>query len=233
MYHNKRVKVVTEDGRAYVRQFRNKFDIIYSGSTNTFAALASGSFALAENYLFTREAFEDYYRAMSDSGIMLLEPSILHSPFGERRHRRDEQAECSQSGQSFGCLRFSRQGTNGDADEQTANEKSDMGGMRCISFRPRTILNSGLSIQVPIPSKTILLTRLWKTAGRPHNQTAQRIYRHQRMTVPLPLKWGCGRISNSQNCKRFNHGNSKDFLWRNCLLPSFCWSLGCSLFQST
>lgn len=73
MYHNKRVTVVTEDGRAYVRQFRNKFDIIYSGSTNTFAALASGSFALAENYLFTREAFEDYYRAMSDSGVMLLD----------------------------------------------------------------------------------------------------------------------------------------------------------------
>ncbi len=73
IYSNDKVKVITEDGRAYVRQFNNKFDVIYSLSSNTFASLASGAFALAENYLFTREAFEDYFDAMTDDGIMLMD----------------------------------------------------------------------------------------------------------------------------------------------------------------
>jgi len=73
IYNDPRVKVVTEDGRAYVRRFENKFDIIYSLSSNTFAALASGSFALAENYLFTKEAFQDYWKSLSDSGFVMME----------------------------------------------------------------------------------------------------------------------------------------------------------------
>lgn len=73
IYNHPNVKVITEDGRAYVRRFCNKFDIIYSLSSNTFASLASGAFALAENYLFTREAFEDYIDAMTRDGIMLLD----------------------------------------------------------------------------------------------------------------------------------------------------------------
>lgn len=73
IYKHKNVKVISEDGRAYIRQFKNKFDVIYSLSSNTFASLASGAFALAENYLFTREAFEDYLDAMTNDGIMLID----------------------------------------------------------------------------------------------------------------------------------------------------------------
>jgi spermidine synthase len=73
VYNDPRVEVVTEDGRVFVRRFKNAFDIIYSSSSNTFAALASGAFALAENYLFTTEAFMDYWTALSDSGYMVLE----------------------------------------------------------------------------------------------------------------------------------------------------------------
>lgn len=73
IYTDPRVKVVTEDGRSYVRRYKNKFDLITSFSSNTFAALASGSFALAENYLFTTEAFEDYYLALTERGIFYME----------------------------------------------------------------------------------------------------------------------------------------------------------------
>jgi hypothetical protein len=73
IYHDPRVTVAVEDGRAYVRRFRDHFDIIYSLSSNTFAALASGSFALAEDYLFTTEAFEDYWRALSPDGFLVME----------------------------------------------------------------------------------------------------------------------------------------------------------------
>uniref|UniRef100_UPI003567722C spermine/spermidine synthase domain-containing protein n=1 Tax=Ancylomarina sp. TaxID=1970196 RepID=UPI003567722C len=73
LYNDTRVRVVSEDARAYVRRFNNHFDVIYSLSSNTFAALASGSFALAENYLFTTEAFQDYYKALSPKGYLLME----------------------------------------------------------------------------------------------------------------------------------------------------------------
>ncbi len=76
VFRDPRVKVVTEDARAYVRRFENKFDVIYSLSSNSWAALASGSFALAENYLFTTEAFIDYWHALSDSGFMMMEHQV-------------------------------------------------------------------------------------------------------------------------------------------------------------
>jgi len=73
IYNDPRVTVATEDARAYVKRFENKFDIIYSLSSNTWAALASGSFALAENYLFTTEAFKDYWLSLSDNGYLMME----------------------------------------------------------------------------------------------------------------------------------------------------------------
>lgn len=72
-YDDPRVKVVSEDARAFIRRHTNRFDVIYSLSSNTFAALASGSFALAENYLFTTEAFQDYWTALSERGYLMME----------------------------------------------------------------------------------------------------------------------------------------------------------------
>jgi len=73
IYRDPRVRVVTEDARAYVGRHKNSFDLIYSLSSNTFAALASGSFALAENYLFTQEAFQDYWESLSPGGFLTME----------------------------------------------------------------------------------------------------------------------------------------------------------------
>jgi predicted membrane-bound spermidine synthase len=73
IYSDPRVKVITEDARTFIKRYNNKFDLIYSLSSNTFAALASGSFALAENYLFTKEAFADYWNSLSENGFMMME----------------------------------------------------------------------------------------------------------------------------------------------------------------
>lgn len=73
IYLDPRVKVVTEDARAYLRRFEGRFDAILSWSSNSFAALASGAFALSENYLFTTEAFEDYLRALAPGGVLVME----------------------------------------------------------------------------------------------------------------------------------------------------------------
>lgn len=73
IYANPRVRVVTEDARAYLRRNPGRFDLLVSSSANSFAALASGAFALSENYLFTTEAFQDYLRALKSGGYLLLE----------------------------------------------------------------------------------------------------------------------------------------------------------------
>jgi hypothetical protein len=81
IYNDPRVNVITEDARTYIRKYEKKFDIIYSLSSNSWAAFASGSFALAENYLFTTEAFKDYWHALSDSGFMSIEHQFYNPRF--------------------------------------------------------------------------------------------------------------------------------------------------------
>ena len=73
IYQDPRVKVITEDARAYVRRFNNKFDFIYSFSSNSYAALASGAFALTENYIYTTESFKDYWNALTENGFLIME----------------------------------------------------------------------------------------------------------------------------------------------------------------
>lgn len=76
LYHDPRVRVVSEDARTYVRRHPGSFDVIFSISSNTWAALGSGSFALAESYLFTTEAFVDYWRALSPGGFLSMEHQV-------------------------------------------------------------------------------------------------------------------------------------------------------------
>jgi hypothetical protein len=76
VYHDPRVTVVTEDARTYVRRNKQKFDVIFSLSSNTWAALGSGSFALGENYILTTEAFEDYWEALTPGGFLSMEHQV-------------------------------------------------------------------------------------------------------------------------------------------------------------
>ena len=81
------MRVVTEDARTYVRRHRGAFDVIYSLSSNTWAALGSGAFALAENYLFTTEAFQDYWRALCAGRLPVARAPDVHAAAGERGDR--------------------------------------------------------------------------------------------------------------------------------------------------
>lgn len=76
LYESAGVEVHSADARVYARQHPAAFDLIISRSSNTFAALSSGAFALAENYLFTIEAFADFYRALTADGVLLIEHQV-------------------------------------------------------------------------------------------------------------------------------------------------------------
>jgi hypothetical protein len=65
-----RVSVVHDDGRSYVKRTREKFDVIQLTGVDTMTVYANGSMNMAEEYLYTVEAFEDYLAALTPDGVL-------------------------------------------------------------------------------------------------------------------------------------------------------------------
>ena len=70
LFKQSNVKLVTDEGRNYVRSSKEKYDAILSVHTISNSAIASGALSLSENYILTKEAFEDYYDHLADSGTI-------------------------------------------------------------------------------------------------------------------------------------------------------------------
>ena len=64
------VTLVTDEGRSFVRRSRDTYDAIVARHTISNAAVASGALSLAENYVLTREAFEDYLDRLGPRGTI-------------------------------------------------------------------------------------------------------------------------------------------------------------------
>jgi SAM-dependent methyltransferase len=64
------VHAIVGDGRNYVARTPERFDIIQAALADTWAASSAGAFALTENSLYTLEAFQDYFRHLTDDGIL-------------------------------------------------------------------------------------------------------------------------------------------------------------------
>jgi predicted membrane-bound spermidine synthase len=72
LYHQPEVHLVTDEGRSFVRRSAEKYDAIISVHTISNAAIASGALGLAENYVLTREAFEDYLDHLTPDGTIFF-----------------------------------------------------------------------------------------------------------------------------------------------------------------
>lgn len=72
MYDLPEVRLVTDEGRSFVRRSDEQYDAIISVHTISNAAVASGALSLAENYVLTREAFNDYLDRLTQDGILFL-----------------------------------------------------------------------------------------------------------------------------------------------------------------
>ena len=72
IYRHPAVEIVHSDGRTYVERSGEKFDVIQLTLVDTFAAISSGALALAEDFLYTTEAFEAYVDHLSPDGILVL-----------------------------------------------------------------------------------------------------------------------------------------------------------------
>jgi predicted membrane-bound spermidine synthase len=72
LFHQPEVHLVTDEGRSFVRRSTEKYDAIISVHTISNAAIASGALSLAENYVLTREAFEDYLDHLAADGTIFF-----------------------------------------------------------------------------------------------------------------------------------------------------------------
>ena len=66
------VKANLAEGRSFVRRSSERFDVIQATLVDTWAASATGTFALSENHLYTVEAFEDYLDHLTDRGLVSM-----------------------------------------------------------------------------------------------------------------------------------------------------------------
>ena len=80
--HHPRVTLVKDEGRSYVKHSSEEFDIIQINYTDTWSASASGALALAENFIYTTEAIQDYYSRLSDRGVISI-TRTLSKPYRE------------------------------------------------------------------------------------------------------------------------------------------------------
>ncbi|MFN0089712.1 MAG: hypothetical protein ACKVWR_05495, partial [Acidimicrobiales bacterium] len=72
VYRRPNVQAVHAEGRSFLRREGGIYDLIQLSGTDTYAALSSGSYILSESYLYTEEAFDDYFAHLSENGVLCI-----------------------------------------------------------------------------------------------------------------------------------------------------------------
>jgi len=72
LYQEARVQVINEDGRAYVRRHTARYDLVHLALNGGQRPVVSGAYSLAENYLYTVEAFDDYLAHLNEGGLLIV-----------------------------------------------------------------------------------------------------------------------------------------------------------------
>ncbi|HXZ28742.1 MAG TPA: hypothetical protein VEG08_12185, partial [Terriglobales bacterium] len=72
LYEIPEVHLHVADGRSWIRQSRDQYDVIQMTLVDTWASTAAGAFALSENSLYTTEAFREYFDHLKPDGIIAI-----------------------------------------------------------------------------------------------------------------------------------------------------------------
>ncbi len=74
------IELVNAEGRAFLRSTDERFDVIQLSGVDTFTALAAGAYTVAEAYVYTLEAFEDFARRLAPGGCLQMSRLVLEPP---------------------------------------------------------------------------------------------------------------------------------------------------------
>jgi len=72
IYSYPQVEVVVAEGRGFIESTSKRYDLIQMTLLDSFAASASGVYALSESYLYTIEALEEYIEHLTQEGILSI-----------------------------------------------------------------------------------------------------------------------------------------------------------------
>jgi spermidine synthase len=72
LYERPEVHIQVTDGRSFVRNAKQNFDIVQMTLVDTWASTAAGAFALSENSLYTVEAFREYFEHLKSDGMVAI-----------------------------------------------------------------------------------------------------------------------------------------------------------------
>ena len=83
IFSGDRVKVVLADGRTFMERTDETFDLIQISLIDSWAASAAGAYILAENNLYTVEAFHTYLARLNPDGVLTVSRWALTQTPGE------------------------------------------------------------------------------------------------------------------------------------------------------
>ncbi len=69
---NPRVSLINAEGRSFVAQLKQNFDIIQVSLIDTWAATAAGAYVLSENSLFTTQAWRIFLKHLNPNGVLTV-----------------------------------------------------------------------------------------------------------------------------------------------------------------
>jgi len=72
LYQRPEVHIRVTDGRSFVRNAKQNFDVVQMTLVDTWASTAAGAFALSENSLYTVEAFREYFEHLKPDGLIAI-----------------------------------------------------------------------------------------------------------------------------------------------------------------
>src|SRR5438105_140792 len=72
LYQRPEVHIHVTDGRSFVRNAKQQYDVVQMTLVDTWASTAAGAFALSENSLYTVEAFQEYFEHLKPDGMIAI-----------------------------------------------------------------------------------------------------------------------------------------------------------------
>jgi spermidine synthase len=72
LYQRPEVHLHVADGRSFIRNAAEKYDVVEMTLVDTWASTAAGAFALSENNLYTTQAFREYFEHLQPDGMVAV-----------------------------------------------------------------------------------------------------------------------------------------------------------------
>ena len=80
LYQRPDVHIHVTDGRSFVRNSKDLYDVVQMTLVDTWASTAAGAFALSENSLYTADAFREYFQHLKPDGMIAITRWEFHQP---------------------------------------------------------------------------------------------------------------------------------------------------------